>query len=284
MFRLLYINWEVNPIMFHIGPIPIRWYSMMFFVSFALGLYIFAKMVRSEGKPAVLSDNIIFPVFFGTLFGARIGHCLFYQPDYFLKHPLEILIPFHDGKFTGYEGLASHGAAIGILLALYWFSRKYKVAYFWTLDRIVITVALSGFFIRVGNLMNSEIYGHITNLPWGFVFLQNGETEPKHPSQIYEALAYLAVFAILYAVYLKKKPPFKDGIIFGLFLIMLFGARFFIEFLKEIQVGFEANMALDMGQILSLPLISAGIIIIWQVGKNGLTAADAKTRKAKSKS
>ena len=262
MNSFLHINWDVSPYLFQIGSFGLRWYSFMFVVAFALGLYMYKKMVIRENQPIALADNILVPFFIATFLGARLGHCLFYQPEYYLQNFGEIFLPFENGKFVGFQGLASHGAAIGILIGLYYYSRKNKVPYFWTLDRMVILIALSGFFIRMGNLMNSEIYGHETALPWGFVFLKAGETVPKHPTQIYEALCYLLIFVFLYAIYLKKKPPFRNGVIFSIFLITLFGARFFIEFLKESQVDFENNMTFDMGQILSIPLILAGFAIL----------------------
>jgi prolipoprotein diacylglyceryl transferase len=269
--EFFYINWDVSPYIFEWGFITPRWYSLMFALSFILGMIIFKKMVKREQKPMDLYLNIFFPVALGTILGARLGHCLFYQPDYFIPHFWKIFIPFEDGKFSGFYGVASHGAAAGILLGLYYYSWKNKVPYLWILDRIVITVALAAFFIRIGNLMNSEIYGHETGLPWGFVFKRYYETVPKHPTQIYEALCYLAIFIFLYLIYLKKRPPFRDGVIFSLFLILLFGARFCIEFLKEVQVDFEEGLPLDMGQMLSIPLVGAGIVLLIFLYKKGLT-------------
>ncbi|MDR2563557.1 MAG: prolipoprotein diacylglyceryl transferase [Prevotellaceae bacterium] len=262
----LFIRWDVDPEIFHIGPLSIRWYSLMFIVSFLLGMQIFRKMVIREGKPAQLYENIFWPVALATLLGARLGHFLFYEPAALIHNPLEVLLP-------PYKGLASHGAAAGILIGLYYFSRKNRVPYLWTLDRIVITVALSGFFIRIGNLMNSEIIGYETTVPWGFILVNAPEAGmvARHPTQIYEALANLSIFAALYLIYLRKKPPFRDGVIFGMFLILLFGARFFIEFLKERQESFEKAMTLDMGQLLSLPLVAAGIVLLWKIRKKGWT-------------
>jgi prolipoprotein diacylglyceryl transferase len=269
--ELIKIDWNVSPYIFELGFLKFRWYSLMFVLAFFFGMIIFKKMILREKKPLILWDNILVPVAIGTLLGARLGHCLFYQPEKYLPQFWKIFLPFEDGKFTGFEGLASHGAAIGILLGLYWYSRKYKVAYLWVLDRVVITIALAGFFIRMGNLMNSEIYGHETSLPWGFVFLNRGETVTKHPTQIYEALCYLLIFISLYLIYLKKRPPFRDGVIFSLFLILLFGARFCLEFLKETQVKFEENLPLDMGQWLSIPLIGAGVLLLFILYKKGIT-------------
>jgi prolipoprotein diacylglyceryl transferase len=192
----------------------------------------------------------------GVIAGARLGHCFFYEPEFYLSHPLEILKVWHGG-------LASHGAAIGILLAIWLFCRKEKRDYNWVIDRIAIVVALAGVFIRTGNLMNSEIYGVETTVPWGFVFLRNGETAPKHPTQIYEALAYLFIFLLLYRLYWRKKGEHIQGTLISLAIILIFVARFFIEFLKEDQVPFEAAMKLNMGQLLSIPFIILGFVWLY---------------------
>lgn len=270
MSNFLYITWDVSPFLFETsGSFALRWYSLMFVVAFALGLFVYRKIIVRENLPVTVADNVLLPVFLATLIGARLGHCLFYEPEYYLKHFGEIFIPFKDGKFVGYQGLASHGAAIAIPIGLYYYSKKNNLKYLWTLDRVVIVIALAGTFIRLGNLMNSEIYGHETSLPWGFIFVRAGETVPKHPTQIYEALSYFSIFIILMLVYLKKKPPFKDGVIFSFFLILVFSIRFIIEFLKETQVEFENNMILDMGQWLSIPLIIIGIILLVKINKKG---------------
>jgi phosphatidylglycerol:prolipoprotein diacylglycerol transferase len=189
--------------------------------------------------------------------GARLGHCLFYEPGYYLKHPIEILKIWRGG-------LASHGAAIGILLALWLFVRKYKFSFIWILDRIVVVVALGGAFIRLGNLMNSEIYGVQTSLPWGFVFIRNLEVVPKHPTQIYESLTYFLIFLLLLWLYYRNDGKPRPGLLFGLFLILVFGMRFLIEFIKEDQVAFESGMKLNLGQLLSIPFFLLGIgMLVW---------------------
>lgn len=265
MINFLFVNWNVDPILFNIGSIEIRYYSLMFVAAFVLGLYIFANMLKRENADPKLLEKVFYTVFFSTLIGARLGHCLFYEPEYYLANPIEIFWPMKDGKWVGYRGLASHGAAVGILVGLYYFSKKNKRTYFWTLDRIVITIALAGFFIRMGNLFNSEIYGHQTTLPWGFIFARAGEVVPKHPTQLYEGLSYLAIFGILYTIYLKRKPTMPNGVIFSLFLILLFTTRFLIEFIKEPQVDDEYILGLNRGQQLSIPFIIAGIIILFYV-------------------
>jgi len=248
------INWNVNPEIFRIGNFAIRWYGLFFASGFFFGYILFMKFFKREGLTVEMLDKLTIYMAIGTVIGARLGHCLFYEPDYYLSNPVEILKIWRGG-------LASHGAAIGILLTLYLFVRKFKMKFIWILDRIVIAVALGGAMIRLGNLMNSEIYGIETSLPWGFVFNQEGVS--KHPTQIYEALTYFSVFGLLFGIYLKTKAKFRDGTLFGLFLILVFGVRFLIEFIKEDQVPFEKEMQLNMGQWLSIPFVLIGLIIIY---------------------
>lgn len=268
MNTILSIHWNVDPIMYSIGSFGLRWYSLGFLFAFLFGYFIVSKMYKYEKVDEKYLDTLLVYIFVAVLAGARLGHCLFYQPDYFLtgEHWLEIILPFSrtlDGswQFTGYEGLASHGAAIGILISLWLYYRKYRTNPLWILDRLVIVVALSGAFIRLGNLFNSEIYGVPTDLPWGFVFERNNETVAKHPTQLYEAISYFIIFVICIIVYIRKKGKLRTGAMFGWWLIALFGVRFLIEFVKEKQVDFENSMALDMGQLLSIPFILAGIAI-----------------------
>jgi phosphatidylglycerol---prolipoprotein diacylglyceryl transferase len=250
-----FISWDINPQIFHIGSLSVRWYGLLFAMSFAVGYIIMLRFFRKEKLPEALLDKLSIYMLIATVVGARLGHVIFYEPASYLAHPLDV--------FKIWEGgLASHGAAIGILAALYFFARSSKMTYFWTLDRIVIVVALSGFFIRTGNLMNSEIYGKATSLPWGFIFKRVGETIPKHPTQIYEALSYLSIFFYLIWYYYKKDGKPREGYLFGIFLVALFSVRFVIEFLKEPQVDFENSMILNMGQLLSIPFIIAGLIIV----------------------
>ncbi|GAB4322812.1 MAG: prolipoprotein diacylglyceryl transferase [Bacteroidales bacterium] len=249
------IVWNVDPELLRIGSFAIRWYGVLFALGFVFGYIIMLKIFKREGVPQALLDTLTTYMVVGTVVGARLGHCLFYEPDYYLSNPVKIL-------YIWEGGLASHGAAIGILLALWLFSRKSGKSWLWILDRIVIVVALAGFFIRTGNLMNSEIYGIETSLPWGFVFIRWNETVPKHPTQIYEGLSYLLIFIFLWRLYLAKGKNLTEGRLFGWFLVVLFSVRFLIEFIKEPQVEFETTMLLNMGQLLSLPFITAGIILL----------------------
>ena len=254
---LNYIHWDVDPEIIGFWGLSIRYYGVLFAASFFFGYLIMQKIFKQEGLTVELLDKLTVYVAVGTIIGARLGHVLFYDPSYYLSNPVEILKIWRGG-------LASHGAAIGILVALYYFARKNKKPYLWILDRIVIVVALAGFFIRMGNLMNSEIYGIETSLPWGFIFERKGEVVPKHPTQIYEALSYLLIFVLLYTIYHKKGPNVRKGLIFSIFLITLFSVRFFIEFIKEVQVDFEQTMALNMGQWLSIPFVIIGFYLLYK--------------------
>ncbi len=262
MTDLLFVHWHVDPVIFSIGPVSIRWYSILFVSGFVLGWFLFKWFCKREKLPLSLLDPLLYTLLIATIVGARLGHCLFYQPDYYLgswQGFWEIFMPWKGG-------LASHGGAIALLLAMWWFSAHYgkknDFDFLWIMDRLCITVAFAGCFIRLGNLFNSEIYGDVTGLPWGFIFDLRGETEPKHPTQLYEALSYLILGLILVWVYKNKLDKVYRGFFFGAFLIGCFGMRFLIEFIKEPQVGFEETMALNMGQLLSIPFIVAGITIL----------------------
>ena len=250
--HLLIIPWDVDPEIFRVGSLAVRWYGLLFASAFFFSYIVMNKIFKNENIGEEVLDRLTIYMAIGVIAGARVGHCLFYEPAYYLQNPLEILMIWHGG-------LASHGAAIGILLALWLFSKKEKKDYIWILDRIAIVVALSGFLIRMGNLMNSEIYGVETTLPWGFVFLRNNEVAPKHPTQIYEALLYLSIFVLLYRIYWSKKGEHIQGLLISLLCVMIFAGRFFIEFLKEDQVAFEASMTINMGQWLSIPFALAGL-------------------------
>lgn len=253
---LSFIHWNANPEIFHIGFLSIRWYGLLFAGGFLLGYYIGERMFKSEGVNPKWVDSLFFYLIIATVVGARLGHVLFYGWDYYSQHPGEIIKVWHGG-------LASHGGALGILVAIYIYSKRItKRTMLWTLDRIVVPTALVAAFIRTGNLMNSEIYGIQTSLPWGFIFERNGETVAKHPTQIYEALAYLLTFGVLTYLYWKTSSKNRPGLILGAFFIMIFAARFFIEFIKEDQETFEAGMLLNMGQWLSIPFVIGGIFLV----------------------
>jgi prolipoprotein diacylglyceryl transferase len=273
---IAYITWDVRPQIVDLGFIELRWYSMLFLLGFIFSYYILSKVFKKEGLSIELLDKLTFYVVISTIIGARFGHCIFYEPEVYLKNPLKIILPFTgkpgvDFQFTGYQGLASHGGAIGILIGLYLYSRKFKRPYLWVLDRIGMVTALAGSLIRLGNLFNSEIVGLPTDLPWGVKFMRLvplgtpiDQVQALHPAQIYEAICYLIIFIILIYIYYKKYPELKPGLLIGLFFILVFTARFFIEFVKEDQVGFEAGMALNMGQILSIPFIVAGLWLVFR--------------------
>jgi phosphatidylglycerol---prolipoprotein diacylglyceryl transferase len=260
---LNYITWNVDPEIFRIGSFAVRWYGLLFAASFIFGYMIMLKIFKKENIPVSVLDSLTTYMVIGTVVGARLGHCFFYEPAYYISHPLEILMVWEGG-------LASHGAAIGILITIFIFGKKNKLPFLWVMDRVVIVVALSGLFIRFGNLMNSEIFGHITSLPWGFRFLKAGhplDMDPRHPTQLYEGLSYLVIFLFLWRYYYLKNGKPLPGMIFGIFLIGVFGMRFLIEFAKEPQEGFEKTMILNLGQLLSIPLIIAGGWLVWRARK-----------------
>jgi prolipoprotein diacylglyceryl transferase len=262
---LNYINWNVDPEIIRIGTFAVRWYGLLFAASFFFGYIILLRVFKKENIPVSVLDSLTTYMVIGTVIGARLGHCFFYEPGYYLAHPIHILMVWEGG-------LASHGAAIGIILTILIFAKVKKLHFLWVMDRVVIVVALSGLFIRTGNLMNSEIFGHITSLPWGFRFLRADaplNLDPRHPTQLYEGLSYLFIFLYLLWFYYKKNGKPSEGFLFGLFMILVFGMRFLIEFVKEPQEGFEKSMILNLGQLLSIPLIIAGAILVWWATKNG---------------
>jgi phosphatidylglycerol:prolipoprotein diacylglycerol transferase len=252
---LAFIEWSVSPEIFHLGPVSVRYYGFLFAMAFVAGYFIMTWVFKKEGRPQPDLEQLSVYMIFGTVIGARLGHCLFYNPVYYLSNPVEIIKVWEGG-------LASHGAALGILIAIYLFSKKKKnYSMLWVLDRVVIVVALAGTFIRLGNLFNSEIIGIPTDVSWAFIFTAVDDL-PRHPAQLYESIAYFIFFLILLFVYYKGFEKNRKGLLFGLFLVLVFTFRFFVEFLKENQSGFEAGMALDMGQLLSIPFIIAGFIFI----------------------
>ncbi len=261
-----YILWNPSLEAFSLGPLSIRWYSLCWLI----GLLAAYLMVRRQYREQKIGDELFEPLFFycfiGILVGARLGHCLFYQPDYFLSsgsHVVEMLLPIHftpDGswRFTGYEGLASHGGTLGLIVALWLYVRRTKLSIWRVLDNIAIATPVTACFIRLGNLMNSEIIGKITDVPWAFIF-QRVDAMPRHPGQLYEAIAYALLLIIGWAAYRRWPQRVGTGFFFGLCLTYIFTARFFIEYTKDIQEAFEAGMPLNMGQLLSIPFIVIGV-------------------------
>lgn len=251
-----------------LGFLTIHYYSLMFVIAFTLGWYLMKSIFKREGIPLEKLDSLFIYTVLGTLIGARLGHVIFYDWDYYQHNLLEIFLPVQfepEFQFTGFRGLASHGAAIGIIIAMYLYRRKVlDKPVLWVLDRIVIPVAIGGMFVRIGNFMNSEIIGKATNSDFGVVFLQLGETFPRHPAQLYEAVCYLLIFILLWLIYWKTNKRENIGYIFGLFLVLLWTVRFFIEFLKEPQVGERADWALNTGQWLSIPFILAGFYFMFR--------------------
>ncbi len=264
------IHWNIDPIIFEIGSFGLRYYALCFLAAFVVAYVLMLKIFKQEGKSQELLDQLSIYIFLGTLIGARLGHCLFYEFDYYMAHPLEMILPFRfeNGgmQLTGFQGLASHGGAVGILTALWLFSRKTKTNFMWITDRLAIVVPISGAFVRLGNFFNSEIVGLQSDLPWAVVFERN-DAIPRHPAQLYEAIAYSCIFLILWTIYRKNSKP-KSGYLFGLFLVLLFGARFFLEFFKENQEAFEEAMRFNMGQLLSIPFMLVGLFLIFRKPKD----------------
>ncbi|MBR6272073.1 MAG: prolipoprotein diacylglyceryl transferase [Bacteroidales bacterium] len=272
---LNYITWNLDPVAFSVGPLSVRWYGICWALGFLLGYLLMNKVYKKERMPEGSLDSLLIYMLVSTVIGARLGHCLFYEPQYYLSHPLDILKIWEGG-------LASHGGAIGILIGLWLYVRRFnkstkkektdkqRISYLWILDRIVIPVCLVGALIRVGNVCNSEIYGTPTTLPWGFVFVRgneqfqgpDGQLLPCHPTGLYEAFFCLVAMVLLLWMFKRGLGDKRPGLMFGTFLIIIFGSRICIEFLKNVQVEFEKNMLLDMGQWLSVPFVLVGVAMI----------------------
>lgn len=264
--HLLYILWNPDLEIFRIGNFAIRWYSTCWLIGLALAYFIVKWLYKDQKVKDAYFDPLFMYCFLGILIGARLGHCLFYQPEYFLSswtHVVEMFLPIHqmaDGswKFTGYEGLASHGGTIGLMVALYLYYRKTGMNLWHVLDDIAIATPITACFIRLGNLMNSEIIGTPTNVPWAFIF-ERVDMMPRHPGQLYEAIAYFFFFFVMLHFYKRTSKEVGTGFYFGLCLTLIFTFRFFIEYTKDIQVDFESGMIFNMGQLLSIPFIILGI-------------------------
>lgn len=266
---LNYIEWNPAPEIFIIPGIdwPVRWYGMMWALAFLGSFFVMSKIYKTEGRTERDLDLLTLYIIFGTVLGARLGHCLFYGPWFdeydmagnlinegYLSHPLNILKVYEGG-------LASHGGAIGIIIAMILYCRKTKESWLWLFDRLVVTVPLAGMFIRIGNLINSEIIGNVTDVPWAFIFRRE-DGHPRHPAQLYEAIFCLFLFLFLIWFWKNKRNTVGPGYMFGLFCVILWMERFVDEFFKENQAAFEGSLPLNMGQLLSIPFIIAGIIMM----------------------
>ena len=263
---MLYIDWNPSIEAFSIGGFAMRWYALCWLIGLLSAYFIVRKLYKEQKIKDELFDPLFVYCFVGILVGARLGHCIFYEPDYFLssgKHIVEMIVPIRflaDGgwKFTGYAGLASHGGTLGLIAALWLYVRRTKLPIWQVLDNIAIATPVTACFIRMGNLMNSEIIGKVTDVPWAFVFEQV-DMQPRHPGQLYEAIVYALLFFIGWYLYRRMPQKVGTGFFFGLCLTYIFTARFFIEYTKEVQEAFEASLPIDMGQILSIPFIIIGI-------------------------
>ncbi|RYU76759.1 prolipoprotein diacylglyceryl transferase [Hymenobacter persicinus] len=271
---LAFITWAADPVIAHLGPLTLRWYGLLFMSGFVIGTFVLSHIYKAERVSPRWVDVITIYMLIGTVVGARLGHCLFYDPQYYLAHPLDILKIWEGG-------LASHGATIGILLACWYFARNNKFDYLWVLDRIVIVVAIGGALIRTGNLFNSEIIGKVTDVPWAFKFARYNEihhemtnipNELRHPTQVYEALFCVFLVIVLYSLWNRTKDRTPRGLLFGLFVVLLFTQRFLGEYLKEDQGEWDRKMLalthMNLGQLLSVPLILVGIWVLLRAGKD----------------
>jgi phosphatidylglycerol:prolipoprotein diacylglycerol transferase len=255
------IHWNVDPIIFSLGFLQLRWYSLGFLLGFSLGYHIMRKMCVWENKPIEHLDSLLVHLVIGTTVGARLGHCLFYDPAFYLSHPLEILKIWEGG-------LASHGGVSGVMIAVWLFKRRYpQYTLMWLYDRLIIPTVMTGGFIRLGNLMNSEILGKPTEGNWGVVF-DRVDSFPRHPAMVYESLCYFLIFFLAYRMYLTYKQKMPAGLTFGFCLAGVFICRFVIEFFKENQSSFESQMTLNMGQLLSIPFVLVGAYFFLRARKS----------------
>jgi len=265
-FPSMFIHWNPSLEAFHIGPLGFRWYSLCWLAGLLLAYLVVRRLYKEQKIGDEKFEPLFIYCFLGILIGARLGHCLFYQPDYFLtswKGFVEMFLPIHIDQYgswhmTGYQGLASHGGTLGLILSLLLYVKQQKVPLWQVMDNIAIATGITASFIRLGNLMNSEIIGRVTDVPWAFIF-ERVDLQPRHPGQLYEAIAYALLFAVMWILY-RKRPQWVDtGFFFGFCLTYIFTFRFFIEYTKEVQEAFEESMLFDMGQLLSVPFIAIGV-------------------------
>ncbi|WP_080778442.1 prolipoprotein diacylglyceryl transferase [Chryseobacterium phocaeense] len=264
--NLLSVTWDVSPEIFNMAGFPLKYYGLLFLAGLVLCYTILKSVYKKENLSRQAHESLFSYAFIGILVGARLGHCLFYDFDYYSQHPVEIFLPIQKGTdgayhFSGYAGLASHGGGIGLIIMLLVYARKFSIKFMSVLDVIAIATPLAGAFIRLGNLMNSEIIGTPSDAPWAFVFTQV-DLIPRHPAQLYEAVCYLLIFLAVYFMYQKNSFKIGKGFYFGITTLLIFIVRFFVEFVKEDQVDFEHGMSLNMGQILSIPFLFIGLFFI----------------------
>lgn len=264
--NLLSVTWDVSPEIFNMAGFPLKYYGLLFLAGLVLCYTILKSVYKKENLSQQAHEALFSYAFIGILVGARLGHCLFYDFDYYSQHPVEIFLPIQKGTdgayhFSGYAGLASHGGGIGLIIMLLVYARKFSIKFMSVLDVIAIATPLAGAFIRLGNLMNSEIIGTPSDAPWAFVFTQVDQI-PRHPAQLYEAVCYLLIFLAVYFMYQKNSFKIGKGFYFGITTLLIFIVRFFVEFVKEDQVDFEHGMSLNMGQILSIPFLFIGLFFI----------------------
>jgi phosphatidylglycerol---prolipoprotein diacylglyceryl transferase len=258
-----YIHWDIDPEIINIFGISLRYYSVLFVSGLILSYYILKRIYQKENIPFDKLDKLAIYGVIGMFVGMRLGHCLFYEPSYYFSHLLEIILPIQQTatggyKFSGFQGLASHGGTLGLIIALIIYAKKTKESIIKTIDLIAVIAPLASCFIRLANLMNSEIIGYPTTVPWAFIFVRV-DNLPRHPAQLYEAISYLLIFGLMFYLYKTKRERLQNGFFFGLVITLIFIARFIIEFVKERQVSFEEKMQFDMGQLLSIPFIVLGI-------------------------
>ena len=276
--NLLYIDWNVNPEIFNILGIPVKYYGLLFLAGLVLCFNILKSIYKKENLSMQAHESLFSYALIGILVGARLGHCIFYDFDYYSQHILEIFLPIQKGPdgvyhFVGFAGLASHGGGIGLVIMLLLYSRKFSIPFMKVLDAIAIVLPLGGVFIRLANLMNSEIIGTPTNVPWGFIFRQVDDL-PRHPAQLYEAISYFVIFLLIYFIYKKDIFKIGKGFYFGISILLIFIMRILIEFIKVDQVEFEHGMSMNMGQLLSIPFVLLGLFFI---GKSILEKSKMKT-------
>ena len=279
------ITWNPDLIAFQLGPIAVRWYALCWVLGLIAAYFVVYWLYRRQRIPQEKFDSLFFYCFFGILIGARLGHCLLYEPAYFLAHPLEMLLPIRQTaegwRYIGYAGLASHGGTLGLMIALWLYVRRTKISLMRVLDNIAIATPITAFAIRMGNLMNSEIVGKYTGTDFGFIFTRNLDTHPRHPAQLYEAIAYLVFFCVGLLLYWRRPNKLGTGFFFGWCLTSIFTFRFLVEFLKEVQEPWEVAMQqaihLNQGQLLSIPFVALGLYCLLggkacrKLGDNGLT-------------